>query len=74
MARRCSVKKIFLEISKSSEENTCIRDYPAGISGSKLTIETLEQGANNVFKVNNKDNGDVLVSLLLTMNTFHMLF
>ena len=27
VARRCSVKKVFLEISQNSQENTCARDY-----------------------------------------------
>ena len=53
---------------------------------SKSTIEALEQGVKytqskvwNIFKANNKDrrhndaNG-VLVSLLLTLNIFHILF
>ena len=26
-ARRCSIKKLFLEISQNSQENTCARDY-----------------------------------------------
>ena len=27
VARRCSVKKVFLEISQNSQENTCARDF-----------------------------------------------
>ena len=59
--------------------------HPAMIY-SKSTIEALEQGVKytqskvwNIFKANNKDrrhndaNG-VLVSLLLTLNIFHILF
>ena len=26
VARRCSIKKVFLEISQNSQENTCARD------------------------------------------------
>ena len=25
--RRCSIKKVFLEISQNSQENTCARDF-----------------------------------------------
>ena len=35
---------------------------------SKLTLETLEQGANNIFEVNNKDTRTTPLSLLLTSN------
>ena len=38
VAQRCSVKKLFLEISHDSQENTCARDRPA-----TLLKETLAQ-------------------------------
>ena len=38
VVRRCSVKKVFLEISKNSQENTCAR-----VSATLLKKETLAQ-------------------------------
>ena len=33
VAQRCSVKKVFLEISQNSQENTCARDSPIEAGG-----------------------------------------
>ena len=31
VAQRCSVRKVFLDISQNSQENTCDRDSGAGV-------------------------------------------
>ena len=31
VAQRCSVKKVFVEISQNSKENTCVGDFNAGV-------------------------------------------
>ena len=42
VARRCSVKKVFLEISQNSQENTCARisliSYQKGDSGTGVFL------------------------------------
>ena len=47
VALRCSMKKVFLEISKNSQENTCARDSffnkAAGIACISFPIEILFQ-------------------------------
>ena len=38
VAQRCSVKKVFLEISQNSQENACDRDFFNKVAGLRLIL------------------------------------
>ena len=48
VARRCSVKKVFLEISQNSQENTRARDFLNKVAGLQLYYKRVS-GKRGVF-------------------------
>ena len=51
VVRRCSVKKVLLEISQNSQENTCARAFLNKVAGlgQVLSCEFCEISKNNFF-------------------------
>ena len=52
VARRCSVKKVFLEISQNSQENTCVRVFFSNVPGLRPATLLKKKLWHRCFSVN----------------------